>query len=80
MTTNFNYSKISRFTVIYCCQIKKKHIDSYKPGRRIPNCKLSAKFKPETRPIPDLEYSVQLIGAKKPYDTFHIERGGFYAH
>ena len=75
-----NYTKISEFFVICCYQVKKENVDSYKPGKRIPRCELFAKFKPETRPIPDLEYRVQLIGAKEPYNTFHIERGGFYTH
>ena len=75
-----NYMKISKSFIICCYQVRKENVDSYEPGRRIPKCELSAKFRPETRPMPDLEYCVKLTGAREPYNTFHIERGGFCAH
>jgi hypothetical protein len=55
-------------------------------GVRIPACPVSARYVPvsmEAKPIPALEYHVQLKGAKEPYNMFLIlltDQGGFCAH
>ena len=53
-------------------QISKKHVDSYKPHKRIPHCELSAEFKSEVGFSP-LCYQVKLLGAKEPYNMFTIK-------
>ena len=53
-------------------QVTKKHVDNYKPGRRIPRCQLSARFTSEIQVVTPLEHQVRLLGAKEPYDMFAI--------
>ena len=60
--------------IIKLMQVLKKHVDSYKPGRRIPRCQLSAMFvESDKQNIPPLQYQVKLIGAKDPYNVVVIE-------
>ena len=50
----------------------KKHVDNYKPGKRIPSCQLSADFEShsaEIKVVPFL-YQVKLLGAKEPHNMF----------
>ena len=55
-------------------EVMKKHVDSYKPGRRIPRCQLSAVFiLAENKNIPLLQHQVKLVGAKEPFNMIAIE-------
>ena len=54
-------------------QVVKKHVDSYKPGRRIPRCQLSAVFNgSDEKCIPALQYHVKLIGVRGRYKMIAI--------
>ena len=48
-------------------------VDSFEPGKMIPNCQLFAKFSSGAgQEVPSLKHCVKLLGAKDPYDTFLI--------
>ena len=53
----------------------KKHVDSYKPGKRIPRCQLSADFENESAEIKlvPFRYQVKLLGAGKSHNMFTIK-------
>ena len=54
-------------------QVTKRHVDNYMPGRRIPNCQLSAEFVGLLAELVPLSYyEVSLIGAKPPHNKFTI--------
>ena len=50
----------------------KRHVDSYKPGKRIPSCQLSAYFKYDSAGVKVVPfvYRVKLLGARKPHNMF----------
>ena len=53
----------------------KKHVDNYLPGKRIPNCQLSADLEDdstEVKVVP-FRYRIKLLGAKEPYNKFTIK-------
>ena len=49
-------------------KVVKKKVDSFRPGKMIPSCQLRAKF--SGRKITSFDHLVNLLGAKKPYDSF----------
>ena len=57
--------------MFYSMQITKLKVDSFKLGQRLPSCQLIVKWSGEGRPA-DLMYMVELQGAKKPSNFFHI--------
>ena len=55
-------------------EVMKKHVDNYRPGRRIPKCQLSVVFVPaKDDNIPLLQHQVKLEGAKEPFNMIAIE-------
>ena len=55
--------------ILYYAQITKVEVDSFGEGKMIPCCQLVAKCEGE---LTDLMHSVQLKGAKVPYNVFLI--------
>ena len=58
-------------TVFCLMQIAKEDVDSFKPGLQLPSCQLELKWNGRNKPG-DLTYMVELQGAKKPKNFFHI--------
>ena len=52
----------------------KKQVDSFKPGKMIPSCKLTAelKQKSDNGKVPKLKHRIQLVGAEEPFVMFNI--------
>ena len=58
-------------------QVIKRNVDNYKRGKLIPKFHLNATYSDTTcrgESIPSLDYQADLIGAKKPYNTFTINK------
>ena len=63
----------------YSKQITKKQVDKFVPGRRVPSCQLHIKWTREQEPPPELEHTVELQGAKEPFNFFLISLPAFLA-
>ena len=50
----------------------KKDVDNYKPNKRIPYCQFFAKFFSAKETIPELKFSVRLIGAREPQNELTV--------
>ena len=63
------------FTFPNTLQVMKRFVDSYRPGKRIPRCQLSALyvFPSDKANIPILQYQLKLVGAREPYTMIVIE-------
>ena len=54
-------------------QISKKDADQFKPGRWIPTCQLIVEWKRKDHIPVELMHKVDLIGAKPPFNFFHLK-------
>ena len=61
------------FAIVWTLQVRRRLVDSYRPGKRIPRCHLSALFLSDEANIPALQYQVKLVGAREPYTMIAIE-------
>ena len=57
---------------LYITQIQKHEVDSIEQGKWIPARQLVAKSDKEQ--LTDIEHTVNLIGAKEPFNYFNINR------
>lgn len=51
-------------------QVDRKHVDNYKPGRRIPHCEF--RVKPIHESVSELTYHIELHGAKPPFNEMTV--------
>ena len=52
-------------------QIEKQQVDEFKPGQRVPYCRLQVTFDKEKKPV-ELNHKVKLLGTNSPHDFFTI--------
>ena len=55
----------------YLNQIGKQQVDEFKPGQRVPYCRLQVTFDKERKPV-ELNHKVKLLGTNSPHDFFTI--------
>lgn len=55
----------------YSNQIEKQQVDEFKPGQRVPYCRLQVTFDKDKKPV-ELTHKVKLLGTKSPHDFFTI--------
>ena len=58
---------------VLLCQITKRQVDQFVPGRQVPCCLLSVKWIGQQEQPVELVHRVQLLGAKEPFDFFLIQ-------
>ena len=58
-------------TLLNSNQIEKQQVDEFKPGQRVPYCRLQVTFDKERKPV-ELNHRVKLLGTKRPHDFFTI--------
>ena len=54
------------------CQITKRQVNRFVPGRRVPSCQLYVKWIGQQEQPVELVHRVELIGAKEPFNFFLI--------
>ncbi len=62
----YNSDLIAYFLPLRPVQLTKQRVDYYKPGNKIPHCRLKARVPIGTADIPELCYQLSINGAKKP--------------
>ena len=73
--SSYSTTSVNHFnhTQLHPLQVIKRNVDSFEPGKMIPNCQLSAEFSSSAgQKVPSLKHRVKLLGAKDPFDTFLI--------
>ena len=74
--SSYSTTSVNHFnhTQLHPLQVIKRNVDSFEPGKMIPNCQLSAEFSSSAgQKVPSLKHRVKLLGAKDPFDTFLIK-------